>query len=104
MALVGHTQTNDGALRVVRMSADGAHLLAAGAWLGGLLVLMYLLMVARQLPSPDHTADATAALFRFSGMGYAAVAILIASGLINTWVLVGQAANLLSTTYGQLLC
>src|SRR5262245_21108322 len=35
LALVGHTQTSDDALWVAHMSADGAHLLAAGAWLGG---------------------------------------------------------------------
>jgi copper resistance protein D len=46
LALVGHTQTNDGVLWVVHMIADGAHLLAAGAWSGGLLALAYLLMLA----------------------------------------------------------
>lgn len=103
LAFVGHTQTNDGALRIIHVSADGAHLLAAGAWLGGLLALGHLLMLARNFPSPEHTADAAAALARFSGMGYVAVAILISSGLINTWMLVGSPANLVTTPYGQLL-
>src|SRR5205807_1160211 len=34
LAGVGHTQVNDGMARLIHMSADGAHLLAAGAWLG----------------------------------------------------------------------
>jgi len=71
LALVGHTQTNDGVLWVVHMSADGAHLLAAGAWSGGLLALAYLLMLARQCPSAEHASHAVAALVGLSGLGYA---------------------------------
>ena len=103
LALVGHTQTNDGALWIIHMSADGAHLLAAGAWLGGLLALGYVLMLARRFPSPEHNAQALATLIRFSGMGYAAVAILIGSGLMNAWLLVGSPGRLATTPYGQLL-
>jgi len=36
-------------------------------------------------------------------MGYVAVAVLIASGLINSWYLVGSFAALLGTLYGRLL-
>jgi putative copper resistance protein D len=103
LALVGHTQTSDGVLWVVHVSADGAHLLAAGAWLGGLLALGYVLMLARRFPSAENTTYAVAALVRFSGMGYAAVAVLIGSGLVNAWVLVGPPTRLLTTPYGQLL-
>jgi len=103
LALVGHTQSNDGALWIAHVSADGAHLLAAGAWLGGLLGLGRLLMLARRLPSVEHEAHVTAALVRFSGMGYLAVAILIGSGLINAWMLVGSPVSLITTPYGQLL-
>src|SRR5215831_18620322 len=103
LALVGHTQTSDGALWVGHVSADGAHLLAAGAWLGGLLALGYVLTCARRFPSAETTAHAVTALVRFSGMGYAAVAVLIGSGLVNAWVLVGPPTRLLTTPYGQLL-
>jgi len=103
LALVGHTQTSDGALWVGHVFADGAHLLATGAWLGGLLALGYVLILARRSPSAENIAHAIAALVRFSGMGYAAVAVLIASGLVNAWMLVGPPAKLLTTPYGQLL-
>jgi putative copper resistance protein D len=103
LALVGHTQTSDGALWVAHLSADSAHLLAAGAWLGGLLALGYLLMLVRRFPSAEHNAQAVAGLVRFSGMGYAAVAVLIGSGLVNAWVLVGTPERLITTPYGQLL-
>jgi putative copper resistance protein D len=36
-------------------------------------------------------------------VGYVAVAVLIASGLINGWYLVGSFAALLGTLYGRLL-
>jgi putative copper resistance protein D len=100
---VGHTQVNDGMARLIHVSADGAHLLAAGAWLGGLIPLAYILAMARWPPSPDHNLDASNVLLRFSGMGYVAVAVLIASGLLNSWFLVGSFANLARTPYGELL-
>jgi putative copper resistance protein D len=103
LALVGHTQTHDGVLWIAHVSADGAHLLAAGAWFGGLLGLGRLLMLARRFPSAEQEADAIAALARFSAMGYLAVAILIGSGLINTWMLVGSPVSLITTPYGQFL-
>src|SRR5262245_2689676 len=103
LACVGHTQINDGGFWVVHMSADGAHLLAAGAWFGGLLALAYLLILARRCPSAEHDAHAVSALGRFSGMGYAAVATLVGSGLVNAWVLIGSLERLITTQYGQLL-
>ena len=36
-------------------------------------------------------------------MGYVAVAVLLATGLVNTWLLVGSATSLTTTTYGWLL-
>jgi len=36
-------------------------------------------------------------------MGYVAVATLIASGLVNSWFLVGSVSGLLETLYGQIL-
>jgi copper resistance protein D len=103
LALIGHTQTHDGALQVAHISTDGAHLLAAGAWFGGILALGCLLMLARRSPSMEHDVDAIAALVRFSRMGYAAVGTLIGSGLINSWILVGSPEGLITTRYGQLL-
>jgi copper resistance protein D len=103
LALVGHTQSHDGAQWVAHVIADGAHLLAAGAWLGGLLGLRCLLMLGRRFPSGEHEANAIAALVRFSGMAYVAVAILIGSGLINTWMLIGSPERLVTTPYGKML-
>ena len=103
LAGVGHTHVSDGVAHVVHVSADGAHLLAAGAWLGGLLPLAKLLVLARRSPSPVHVGDASIALARFSGMGYIAVSALAVSGLINSWFLVGSVSALTGSLYGQLL-
>jgi len=103
LAGIGHTHVSNGAAHVIHVSADGAHLLAAGAWLGGLLPLAYVLAVARQSPSPERYGDANIALLRFSGIGYTAVAVLVVSGLINSWFLIGSVSALLDSPYGQLL-
>ena len=42
-------------------------------------------------------------LLRFSGMGYFAVALLMGSGLINSWYLLGSLSGFWETYYGQLL-
>jgi len=102
LALTGHTQEQEGLSFFVRVAADGAHLLAAGAWLGGLVALLAV------LPSRAATGDRPESeighvLMRFSGMGYGAVAILIGTGLVNTWYLVPSLSQLATSLYGQLL-
>jgi copper resistance protein D len=92
LAGVGHTQQSNG---IIHVGADALHLLAAGAWIGGLLVLAYILAYDQE--------DAEPVLMRFSGMGYVAVAVLVASGLVNGWYLVGSLNGLVGTSYGQLL-
>ena len=101
LANVGHTQIEDGII-FVHVVADGLHLLAAGAWLGGLVSLFYIVARKSCSASANGGAEATQAALRFSPMGYIAVATLIGTGLINSWYLVGPFANL-TTPYGQLL-
>ena len=101
LAGTGHTQVEEGWAGIVHVSADGAHLLSAGAWLGGLLPLAYL--VALYCKNPDVGSPHDDVLVRFSGMGYLAVATLVGTGLINSWLLVGSVSGLLKTGYGQFL-
>ena len=74
-----------------------AHLLAAGAWLGALPALVYLL---RSIRAVDAVAQATR---RYSNLGMASVCVLVASGLANTWYQVGDVPALIGTDYGRLL-
>ena len=72
-----HTQVGGSVDGLLHVGADAAHLLAAGAWLGGLIALVFLL---RERPPAS-----AGILTRFSGMGYVAVSVLILTGLVNSW-------------------
>ncbi|WP_052847447.1 copper resistance CopC/CopD family protein [Streptomyces avicenniae] len=77
--------------------ADIVHLLAVGAWLGGLVSLLVLLARA-PVPVPRD------AVRRFSAIALGAVAVLAVTGLYQSWRQVGLSWDgLTGTTYGQLL-
>jgi putative copper resistance protein D len=100
---VGHAVEGQGVARLVHQINQMVHLLAAGLWLGGLVPLAWLLARAR---SPSGTAWISVArevVPRFSQMGYAAVALLAATGALNTLLLVGSTQTLVGTPYGRLL-
>lgn len=101
LAGAGHAQIEEGSAGALHVAADAAHLLAAGAWLGGLVALGILLLDAERTKVAPDVVDR--ALVRFSGMGYAAVATLVVTGLANSWFLVGSVSNLFSTRYGWIL-
>jgi putative copper resistance protein D len=103
LAGTGHTQVEEGWAGIIHMMSDGAHLLAAGAWLGGLISLVAILPRSGARDLPVQPKQAVQILLRFSGMGYIAVATLIGSGLANSWFLVGSLSGLLTTSYGLLL-
>jgi copper resistance protein D len=100
---IGHAVEGQGVTRLVHQTNQMVHLLAAGLWLGGLLPLAWLLGRAR---SPSGTAWISVArdvVPRFSQIGYAAVALLAATGAVNTLLLVGSIQALVGTPYGRLL-
>jgi putative copper resistance protein D len=103
LAGTGHAQIEESWAGVMHIVADAVHLLAAGAWLGGLIPLALILhrYLGTDLNVGPKNMDQI--LMRFSGMGYLAVAALIGSGLVNGWFLVGSLSGLLDTPYGQIL-
>jgi putative copper resistance protein D len=101
LAATGHAQIEEGWMSLVHVGSDAAHLLAVGAWLGGLIPLGFILLGCSGEGEP--IVDVNRILLRFSSMGYVAVATLVASGLINSWFLVGSVSSLLTTLYGQIL-
>jgi copper resistance protein D len=103
LAGVGHSQIEEGIEGIIHVVSDAVHLLAAGAWLGGLVPLGYIVMLHGRKWGPAQKNELNDILLRFSGMGYVAVAALIGSGLLNGWFLIGNASGLFSTPYGQLL-
>jgi copper resistance protein D len=103
LAGVGHSQIEEGVAGVIHVTSDAAHLLAAGAWLGGLLPLGFILAHYGRKTDTARATDLDEVLLQFSGMGYVAVATLIGSGLVNGWFLIGNVSGLFATSYGQLL-
>ncbi|WP_339447176.1 copper homeostasis membrane protein CopD [Pseudomonas sp. EA_5y_Pfl2_R50] len=82
LAPVGHGAMLDGLSGQLLILNQIVHLTCVAAWLGGLLLLV---LILRQPTEP-----VAAVLRRFSGIGYALVAGLLISGLINVRVLTGQ--------------
>lgn len=76
--------------------SQALHLLAAGAWLGGLLPLFILVR-----GSPPKVVAIAAR--RFSVLGLASVATLAATALFQGWVLSGGLRGLTGTAYGTVL-
>jgi putative copper resistance protein D len=102
LAGTGHAQIEEGWMNLVHVASDAAHLLAAGAWLGGLVPLGFILL-NYSMRNGEPIVDVDRILLRFSSMGYVAVATLAASGLVNSWFLIGSLSGLLETLYGQIL-
>ena len=102
LAAVGHTRTHEGPLRAIHVLSDSLHLLAAGAWLGGLLPLGFIVYSLRN-PYRAKEGDLGQTLVQFSSMGTAAVGVLLASGLANTLLIARPLSGLTEGLYGQLL-
>ncbi|MFC3068509.1 copper homeostasis membrane protein CopD [Phenylobacterium soli] len=100
----GHGAATEGAGGWIHLFADLLHLLAAGVWIGALVAFAVLLARPAQLEGPGAKA-LHEALEGFSGVGSAVVTVIVATGLVNTWFLVGPThlAGLFSTAYGLLL-
>ena len=103
LAAVGHARTHEGPLRVIHALSDSLHLLAAGAWLGGLLALGFIVYASCKNPCRGQEGDLGRTLVQFSSMGTAAVGVLLASGLANTLLLARPLPGLTDGLYGQLL-
>lgn len=78
--------------RLTDAVVDNFHVLAAGVWVGGLVVLVVL---GRGIGAP--------ALLRFSRLAMASVLVLVVSGTINSLIHLDHLDQLWDTRYGQLL-
>jgi putative copper resistance protein D len=103
MAWTGHAGSTAGEMGILHLTADTLHLLAAAIWMGGLVSLVLLLSVSRNDRTDAGVSFARNATQRFSTMGVATVAVILATGIVNAWILVGSWHALTATFYGQLL-
>jgi copper transport protein len=95
-ALVGHTRAFEPVSLLV--VTDALHLSAGAVWLGGLVGL------ALTLPSMrGRRRDAAAMVTRFSAAAAGVLAVLVASGTVTGWRIIGSWDGLFGTTYGRLL-
>jgi len=103
IAWTGHAASTPGVTGNLHLLADMLHVLAAAAWLGGLVSLVLLLAAISRIPPLPGAVLARDAAHRFSTLGMLSVAILVLSGVVNAWILVGSVRALVVTVYGQLL-
>jgi copper transport protein len=98
--LGGHAGVQDPV--AVLLPANALHVLAAGAWIGGLAVLVAALPAAtRRLDAPDRTRVLSAAVGRFSGLALISVALLLAGGIAQSLLELGAVNDLWDTPFGR---
>ena len=107
LAWTGHGAADEGPGGLAHLTADIVHLLAAGVWIGALAGLLIVLWRARAGCSDqqDRTVLAHRALVGFGTVGTFSVGLIILTGLVNSWFLVGvgNVSALVSSAYGRLL-
>ena len=105
LAWTGHGAASEGVTGWIHLGSDIVHLLAAGVWIGALFALGLLLFRRTSGMSGEHLILSHRTLEGFSTVGTVVVALIVVSGLVNSWILIGPAniLALFTTLYGQLL-
>lgn len=102
LGLTGHAAMDMGWRGVAHQANHAAHLLAVGAWLGGLLPLARLL-ADRPADTLQTNAIEDDALHRFSTVGIIAVGIILVTGIVNASMIAGSPIPSLATSWGRVL-
>ena len=105
LAWAGHGAVDDGAVGWLHLVATIVHLLASGVWLGALTGLTLLLTRPALIEDGELLLAAHRALRAFGPVGTVVVGLLVATGAIQSWLLVGPGnfAAPWATVYGRLL-
>jgi copper transport protein len=98
LPLAGHARTQDPT--AVLVPADAVHVAAAGAWLGGLLML---LVVYWPRGGSDRGPEAWTATQRFSRLALPAMVALVAAGTLQAVLYLSSPGDLVSEDYGLAL-
>lgn len=102
LAGIGHAAMHEGATAAAHKAAQAVHLVAVGTWIGGLVPLGYLLGKAWGRRGA-WTEYAIHALPRFSRIGYFAVGLVLLSGGMLGWLMIGGWPDLFGTLYGRVV-
>ncbi len=95
-AVVGHSRAEEPVWLMI--TTDVLHLAAGAAWFGGLVGLA---LVLRALSGRER--DAALVLSRFSALAAGLLGLLVVTGSLMGWQILGGWAPLFETTYGRLL-
>ncbi|HYH88490.1 MAG TPA: CopD family protein [Solirubrobacteraceae bacterium] len=83
-------------------SANVVHVLAVSAWLGGIAVLVLVLRGAtRELEPAERTRALAATVGRFSTLAGGAIALVLATGVVQAVIGMSAFGELLDTPYGR---
>ena len=101
----GHAGATEGWAGTAHRLSDMVHMLASAVWIGGIAAFAWMLFRPVTAPSGAHLAVAHRALDRFSQVGTIAVAVIVATGIVNCLAVVGfpHFTRLPLTDYGKLL-
>jgi copper resistance protein D len=99
-AWLGHAAMRTGSELVIELLSYMTHVLAAGAWIGGLLPLASLLASRGSRPGDAHASECREALLRFSNVGILLVSLILLSGLANSVFRLKFLSDLFATPYG----
>jgi len=100
-AFVGHAIGSE-RLTALAVVADGLHVLAAGAWLGSLGVIVLVFIFLRG-PGAGGNSPPGDLVPRFSAVALGSAAVLATTGLFASWLHLPSASALLESGYGRLL-
>jgi putative copper resistance protein D len=103
LAWAGHAAATEGLDGTIHLASDALHLVAAGAWLGALWPLAILLGAACRDGDPMSAAIAHQTTRRFSVLGMISVAAILATGVVNTYEILGPLAFSIGTDYNRFL-
>lgn len=99
-ALSGHPGTQSPV--ILLFPANAIHVIAMSVWVGGLASLILVLPRAtRELDPSDRTRLLAATLARFSPIALICVALILLTGLGQTYAYVRDLDNLVETAYGR---
>jgi putative copper resistance protein D len=102
LAWSGHGGATPGNTGTVHTAADILHLIAAAAWIGGLVPLVMLLRLALRTADERWRMVTAHVLRGFSNFAVVSVAIILITGIVNVWMLV-DGIDALTGSYGRLL-
>jgi len=100
LALIGHVAIHSGLVGLAHRSNHALHLLSAGYWFGSLVPLLICL---RFIHHRVYRQEAIVTLIRFSTWGHLAVALVIATGVVNNLFILGQWPFDLTSLYQRYL-